>query len=755
MSNQKYELIITEKEQQGRDIANALCIPETYEIINVPNKEYLKLKKKYKTLENKLDKKNQTIKDFENTYQQKNKKYTHLKSYEKLILQREQWKNELYSLKKKLSLLKQNLEKKKVNFWKGNNKVIISCLGHLISIKFKNRDNELNFETELKLPSSTNPNENKKWIKIKLIEKYIKTPNLSRIICATDYDREGESIFGTIMEYFQIDLTKCLRMKFSTLEPDILREAYSKLIPFNIPLFNSGKMRRWMDFIIGFNLNPNLAIIYRNSIVEYLENLNSSEEINLTKESIDKIKYSNSFNIGRVKLVIIDYINKFTKEQMNIISKIENKESISKLIENYRFYFYDHNDNDIYLFGNNFFTKNIGIDKLNLKKSIKLKVEGINYKEINKEIEDCGEIPSFLNLTKVFNLCSKIGASTEEINRILEYLYLQKLISYPRSKSEKWEISNINGRISYAHSVLDALENIGYPIKDYYYDSYGNEGNNEHSHPCIHPLPSLDISKIRRLRKLNPLAFIVFNEICIYTLKCFEKLPLIKEQKISYELSQKGFNFKFNSTYDIELLEENILSFGEYILRLSPELLINKGDNFKIEVRKYSQLRNELESNREDLEILDDFAVIDFLNRNDIGTDATRSILLNNLIELQYFVSDNILLTTFLGNTLSKLASKYIDFINIDYTLEIEEELNQIENGELTIKEFKDNIKEIIRETYNNMLEHYDEINEIFLKVPKCEIHNIPMIIKNGRFGKFLQCPLWYSKQKCNQKISL
>ena len=147
--------------------------------------------------------------------------------------------------------------------------------------------------------------------------------------------------------------------------------------------------------------------------------------------------------------------------------------------------------------------------------------------------------------------------------------------------------------------------------------------------------------------------------------------------------------------------------------------------------------------------------LIDFLNRNDIGTDATRSILLNNLIELQYFVSDNILLTTFLGNTLSKLASKYIDFINIDYTLEIEEELNQIENGELTIKEFKDNIKEIIRETYNNMLEHYDEINEIFLKVPKCEIHNIPMIIKNGRFGKFLQCPLWYSKQKCNQKISL
>lgn len=756
MSSPKYELIITEKEQQARDIANALSIPEIHEIIVVPTKEYLKLKVKCKSLKSKLDKKNLAIKDFENVYQQKGKQYTHLKGYEKLILQKEQWEKALYSLEEELSLLKQNLEKKKVNIWKDKHNVIISCLGHLISIKLKNRNNDLNFETELKLPSPTNPNEVKKWVKIKLIEKYIESPNLSRIICATDYDREGESIFGTIMEYFQIDLTKCFRMKFSTLEPDILREAYSNLILFNTTLFNSGKMRRWMDFVIGYNLNPILAIIYRKSIVDYLENLNLTEEINLTKESINKIKYSNTFNIGRVKLVIIDHIYEFTKEQMNIISKIENKDSTSELIEKYHFYFYDYNDNEVYLFGDYFLREKIKIENINLKKSIKLEVEEISYNEINKEIQDCGEIPSFLNLTKIFNLCSKIGASTEEINRILEYLYLQKLISYPRSKSEKWEIPDTNDRINYAHSVLDALENIGYPTKDYYYDSFGNEGDNEHSHPCIHPLPSLDISKIERLRKLNPLAFIVFNEICIYTLKCFEKLPLVKEQKIKYKLLQKGFTFGFSSTHNIELLEENILSFEGYNFSLSPELSIKKGDTFKVDVRKYALMNKELESNRKNIEVLDDFAIIDFLNRNDIGTDATRSILLNNLIELQYFVSDNILLTTFLGNTLSKLAHNFVDFINIDYTLEIEDDLDRIENGELTMEDFKDKIKEIIREVYNNMMDHYDEINEIFLKVPKCEIHNIPMIIKSGKFGKFLQCPLWYSEQhKCNQKISL
>jgi DNA topoisomerase-1 len=361
-------------------------------------------------------------------------------------------------------------------------------------------------------------------------------------------------------------------------------------------------------------------------------------------------------------------------------------------------------------------------------------------------------------MTKVFQVCSGLGASTNEINRMLEYLYLQKFISYPRSKSERWEIEDKDAKMDYSMAVLEAIESCGYPVKEYYYKTTGNEGTVSHSHPCIHPLPSITPEKVKRLKKVSPIGFIILNQIIIHTLKSFEKKPRVKIQKITYKISQGDFEKKFSKKYMIKLLEENILSFEGLHSNTDfvKELPVDKGDTYTAFVEKKLRKIYTIEKNHQEVRMLNDFDVINFLNENDIGTDATRTITLNTMISLQYFVSSNILLTTLLGNTLSEIANRYIDFIDIEYTLTIEEYLDKIESGIMEVDEFKAYVKQLIRDTYEEMMEKKDEINEIFMDVPKCEVHDIPMIIKSGRFGKFLQCPYFYvENKKCNQKISI
>ncbi len=750
----RYDLIIAEKETQGEDIALALSVPKVSMRIELPTKESLKFSEKIKSKIKRINNKEAQIEDFESKYQNQGKEYSHLKSYKNLVIMRNKWKRELNDLIIKNKIAQKEASSITIGFWKNDKKIIFACSGHLINIKLKNKHGDLNFDTELKPPSPTNPNEMIAFARLQLITKYLNSDKVARIICATDYDREGESIFGTIMEYNGINLNNCLRMKFSTLEADVLRDAYNNLFPFNINLFNAGKMRRWMDFVIGYNINPNLAKVYRGGIVDYLTKLKIPEN------AINNIKYNNTFNMGRVKLVVLDYIYNFTKEQTNKLADIENHNVNEQEVERHSFYFMDNEGRRQWLFSEEWLKEKDGFNKLNLEEDILLTVSKIEFKEVYKQVPyDGDEVPTFLNMTKVYQICRDLGSTVEEIKRLLQYLYLQTYISYPRSKSEQWEIPDEINREIYAHSVLNALGDCGYPIKDYYFEGCGNEGNISHSHPCIHPLPSLKEEKIKRLKKINPLAFLIFNKIALHTLKCFEMLAKVNQQIVHFKMEQNEYEFKFQKTFLIELIEENILTFNGIKKEendFEPELNLYEGEEVKLVINKTLYTSIEIEKNHQEIEMIDDFDVINFLNENDIGTEATRDEILTSLIRLQYFVSPSILLTTFLGNTLTKIAKSYVNFIDIDYTLQIEEKLNEIEKGTLTIFEFKDNITQTILDTYDNIMIHREEIEEIFLDVPKCEVHNVPMVIKSGRYGKFLQCPFYYDDDKvCNQKISI
>ena len=81
--------------------------------------------------------------------------------------------------------------------------------------------------------------------------------NADRYINACDYDIEGSVIGQTILQYAcRQNYTKALRMKFSTMTERELRTAYQRLDPKpDLPLVDAGKARHELDWLYGINIS--------------------------------------------------------------------------------------------------------------------------------------------------------------------------------------------------------------------------------------------------------------------------------------------------------------------------------------------------------------------------------------------------------------------------------------------------------------------------------------------------------------------
>ena len=79
-------------------------------------------------------------------------------------------------------------------------------------------------------------------------------PRASLYINACDYDIEGSLIGYMIIEAFG-DPRRAYRMKFSSLSPVELRAAYSKLQPLDIEMVEAGRTRHEMDWLWGINIS--------------------------------------------------------------------------------------------------------------------------------------------------------------------------------------------------------------------------------------------------------------------------------------------------------------------------------------------------------------------------------------------------------------------------------------------------------------------------------------------------------------------
>lgn len=317
-------------------------------------------------------------------------------------------------------------------------KIIVACaVGHLFTLKQKN-------------PGTQVPTFEVDWVpnfmakKGDFSKKYYDTllklaKNAGSITIATDYDVEGE-VIGTNVVRLICNQEDAMRMKFSTLTPKELNQAYENKSPhINWGQEIAGETRHVLDWYYG---------------------------INLSRALMNAIKKTGKFkimSIGRVQGPTLSLIVKKEKEIASFIS------------EPYWEVFVTIDKPKIELK----FTKEI-FDKNELKKFENL-VGKKGIAETKKAEQFVSPNPPF-NLTDLQTESYKLyGITPANTLKHAQSLYLAGLISYPRTSSQKLPDS-----IDYK-SILDILK-IRYKVAKLITKEKPLEGEKtDPAHPSIYP----------------------------------------------------------------------------------------------------------------------------------------------------------------------------------------------------------------------------------------------------------------------------
>ena len=137
-------------------------------------------------------------------------------------------------------------------------------------------------------------------------------------------------------------------------------------------------------------------------------------------------------------------------------------------------------------------------------------------------------------------------------------------------------------------------------------------------------------------------------------------------------------------------------------------------------------------------------SLVKTLEEKGIGRPSTYSPTITTIIERRYIEKDKKqLVPTELGKVVNKLlVDNFTDILSEEFTANMETEFDQISIGKLpwkqVIREFYGPFKEELDKA-NEELEHVELVEEVS-DVP-CEKCGRMMVIKYGRYGKFLACP--------------
>jgi len=145
--------------------------------------------------------------------------------------------------------------------------------------------------------------------------------------------------------------------------------------------------------------------------------------------------------------------------------------------------------------------------------------------------------------------------------------------------------------------------------------------------------------------------------------------------------------------------------------------------------------------------------LIKTLEENGIGRPSTYAPILTTIQERNYIEKDErrFFRPTEIGTVVNDLlVNHFPEIIDINFTAKMEEDLDEIAEGEKewipVIKEFYTSFEENLKRKYKEVLKKVEKTEKI---CPKC---GAPMVIRIGKFGKFFACSRF---PKCKYTESL
>ncbi len=131
-----------------------------------------------------------------------------------------------------------------------------------------------------------------------------------------------------------------------------------------------------------------------------------------------------------------------------------------------------------------------------------------------------------------------------------------------------------------------------------------------------------------------------------------------------------------------------------------------------------------------------------------VGRPSTYASIVSTIQDREYVTkTDKRLAPTPLGEVVNGLMmERFNDIIDVEFTANMENQLDDVEAGK---RRWKELLAEFYSKFHQEMEDAEKALDGVRLKVPEeetdevCELCGRKMVIKMGRFGKFLACPGW------------
>ncbi|MCL6578842.1 MAG: DNA topoisomerase I [Candidatus Bathyarchaeota archaeon] len=511
--------------------------------------------------------------------------------------------------------------------------VVVPALGHLYTVAEERRGRNyypvFGFKWVPRYVAERGVKQIRTWLET--ISKLANEADL--FIDACDYDIEGSIIGYCILKYACNDKEGIAkRMKYSTLTKEELEESYTKPLPkLDFALIEAGRARHEVDWLYGVNLSRALTIAARDWSGKYAT-------LSTGRVQGPTLKFLAAREKSIRSYVPTPYWE--IKGEVEVEGKTFEAEYEKETIE----------------------TKKETEAILNACKGKNGIVEKIDVKQFQQSPPlpfDLGALQS-----EAYGL---FGYTPRRTSNIAQRLYLDALISYPRTSSQKLPpaigyetiLKNLNKLPQYSKLTAELLAKPELKPK---------EGKKEDpAHPAIYPTGKLPE------RELDDSERNIWDLVVRRFMAVFDEPAIRQSMRINININEHHFYLRGRQT-----LKEGWLRFYGPYVRSEEVLLPPIKEKQTIKVKKVIAEDKFTKPPPR----YNPSSLLKKMEEAEIGTKATRADIIQTLYDRRY-VRDERIVVTDLGFDVLEVLEKYCPtVVSIKLTKELEERMNKIQMNE-------------------------------------------------------------------------
>ncbi len=531
------------------------------------------------------------------------------------------------------------------------------------------------------------------------------------VYLAADPDREGEAISWHLATVLGLDLNKENRVTFNEITKTGVANGMANPKRVNLDLVNAQQARRVLDRLVGYRLSPFVSQKIRRGL--------SAGRVQsvAVRLIVDREAEINAFNPE--EYWIIDA--KLATAQRRVLTATLNSDENGK----------------------------IKITNEEQAKAYLARLDGADYevKSVKKGTRKKNPAPPFITSTLQQEASRKLGFQAERTMKAAQELYegvsvqghgMTGLITYMRTDSLR--ISE-EARAAASDYITKTFGSEYLPEKPVYYKSRANA---QDGHEAIRPsIPSLTPEQVKSSLTVDQ--YKLYNLIwkrfmaslmasCVQNTVKAEIIASKEENAKEFCIfTAAGYSVKFDGFTKLYELPEEDADKG-----VLPEIKAEE----KLKLRELTPNQHFTQPPARYTEA----SLIKELEENGVGRPSTYASILSTIIKRGYVQRKaKQLVPTELGGAITGLLKeKFPKIVNTKFTAQMETNLDRVGSGEENyvrmLDEFYVDFEKTLDKAKVEMKNVKIQLEEDTTDIP-CDKCGRMMVIKTGRYGRFLACP--------------